>query len=231
MFLVQEFLCRAANRYFTVGYPSVDCRNKGPAQTPPPGGRPWAPTDLKAYIQREPKYFSDHRVRPNPLSAPPPQVMFLPDTLPFFPSALTNGEGWTALTVCAIYAHVAHTITNTAAPNTATSAATRSGKINSNHTLPIEFPTTTPRLPSDLDGEVTLAAISRENNRNLEHVESPGNLPTILANTLELAGYIRELELMNEVSEEDINAIFQPIELFTQNDKIDYADLTNTETA
>ena len=59
-------------------------------------------------------------------------VVFHQDVPVFSPSILTRGSDWPALPACANTDHADQAITNTSNPDTATLAAGRSGKINSN---------------------------------------------------------------------------------------------------
>ena len=58
------------------------------------------------------------------------QVIFHPDIPAFPPHILTYGTGWPALPACAIAAHVAYVLPDTAAPDTATQADIKDSKIN-----------------------------------------------------------------------------------------------------
>ena len=98
-------------------------------------------------------------------------------------------------------------LTDTAASNTATPAATGSGKINSNRSLTKEGPDATPRSPSDPDVNITLTDSSGGSDGKSDYVESTRKSPMILAITQEPSGKIRELELMHEVSKDYINAM------------------------
>ena len=90
--------------------------------------------------------------------------------------------------------------------------------------------TTTPRITSNRDSDVTPVASYGENNGDLEYTKSPKNLPTSLANTLELEVCIHELQQMHEVSKNELDTKTQPTELFTQPYKLDTTYLTSDGT-
>ena len=69
-----------------------------------------------------------------------------------------------------------------------------------------------------------------ESDGNSEYVDSPKNLPTRLANTLQLKIHILELQHMHEVAEDNIDDIAQPTYLFTQPDELDPKELANDGT-
>ena len=54
-----------------------------------------------------------------------------------------------------------------------------------------------------------------ESDSNSEYVDLPKNLPTRLANTMQLKIHILELQHMHEVAEDNIDDITQPTYLFT----------------
>ena len=62
--------------------------------------------------------------------------------------------------------------------------------------------------PTNPDSDVTLAASFGRSEGNSEYVKSSKNLPMSLANTPDLAGHTSELEIIHEVPEEEIYAIF-----------------------
>ena len=59
------------------------------------------------------------------------QVVFHPDLPELSPNILTDGEEWPALLAIPKTNHAGQVLTNTAAPNTNTTADVRRGKINS----------------------------------------------------------------------------------------------------
>ena len=75
-----------------------------------------------------------------------------------------------------------------------------------------------------------LVASSGDSDGNSEYVESPENLPTRLANTLQLKSNILELQHMNEVAEDNLDEITQPTELLTHPDEINPTELTDDDT-
>ena len=120
-----------------------------------------------------------------------PQVFFHPDEPTFSPSILTDRAGWTNLLAIAGAAHAVHALTDTTASNTTTPVAIGSGKINPNHTRPMEGPAATPILPTNPDGDVMSAASSGDSGSKSEYVESPQNFLTSSSNITELACHIR----------------------------------------
>ena len=66
--------------------------------------------------------------------------------------------------------------------------------------------------------------------RQPDYVESAENSPTSPANTLDLAGHIRELEAMHKVLEGDIVAITWPTVIFSHTDELKITEIANTET-
>ena len=69
-----------------------------------------------------------------------------------------------------------------------------------------------------------------ESDGDSDYVESSKNSPTIPANMPDLAGHISELVKMHEVAEGELDAITQPIVLFSCIDEIKIPDLENSET-
>ena len=68
----------------------------------------------------------------------------------------------------------------------------------------MEGQSTSPRLTANPDSDGTLAASLGGSEGNSEYVELTGKFPTILAIMLDLAGHIRKIETIHEVSEGDI---------------------------
>ena len=136
--------------------------------------------------------------------------------------ALLAGTGYgTALAV--------HALTKSTPPDTTTPAAIGSGNTNFNRALPTEGPAATPRINSDPDSDFMLTVSSRERDGESDYVDSRENLPTSLANILELEVHIQELQQMHEDNRLYLEDINQPIELFTQINKIDPTELSDYE--
>ena len=114
--------CPAANFPCTSSSPSENCRNWGPTR---------APTALRLKTNASQNIEEAQEAAPILCQAIPP-VVFHPDALAFSPRILTRGSDWPALPACANTDHADQAITNTSNPDTATLAAGRSGKINSN---------------------------------------------------------------------------------------------------
>ena len=119
--------CQATNLTCISGFPSENCCNRGPTWTPPHGGRPRSPTDLRLMTNVNRNIEEAHEsalilcqsIRP---------FIFLPDAPEFSPSVPTGKEEWPALPACAKIAHAAQALTETADPDTATPAAIGIGK-------------------------------------------------------------------------------------------------------
>ena len=88
----------------------------------------------------------------------------------------------------------------------------------------------TPRQTADPDSNITSAASSVESDGDLDYFKSHKNSPMILANMPEIKGKIQELQQMHKVAEVDLKEITQPIELFTQPNKLDPMELADDET-
>ena len=88
----------------------------------------------------------------------------------------------------------------------------------------------TPRIPADPYSDVMSAANSGESDVDSEYVELPKNSPTSSAKTSELEGRIQELQQMHEVTEDEINAIARPPEIFIHTNELDPIDLTGDGT-
>ena len=100
----------------------------------------------------------------------------------------------------------------------------------SKHAQTTGGPTATPRQPVNTDSDAMSVASYGESDSNSEYVDSPKNLPTRLANTLQLKIHILELQHMHEVAEDNIDDIAQPTYLFTQPDELDPKELANDGT-
>ena len=66
--------------------------------------------------------------------------------------------------------------------------------------------------------------------RQPDYVESAENSPTSPANTLDLAGHIRELEAMHEVSEGELDTNTRPMVVFSHTDELKIPELAAAET-
>ena len=64
-----------------------------------------------------------------------------------------------------------------------------------------------PISPANPDGDLMLEASSVGSDGDSEYVDTAVKFPMRLFITPELAGHIQELQLMHEVSEEDIDTI------------------------
>ena len=140
----------------------------------------------------------------------------------------SGGAGGTAPPAGAALA--AHALTETAAPESATSTAIGRGKNNSNRERPTEGPTATPRPTADPDSDVPSAASSGESDGNSDYINSCKNLPASSVNTPEIAGHISEIEQLHEVAVVEIGEFYQLRELFTHPDEVDPTELANDET-
>ena len=78
-----------------------------------------------------------------------------------------------------------------------------------------------PSPPANLDSDVTLVASILKSDGDSHYVESSENSPTSLANTLDIAGHISELEEMHEVAKGELNAIARPRVLFSRIDNLE----------
>ena len=103
-------------------------------------------------------------------------------------------------------------------------------KRNSNRARPIDSQTTSPSPPADLDSEIVWVASIGESDGNSNYVELTKNSPTSLANTLDLAGHISELEEMHKVAEGDIMGIARPTVLLSRPNKLKIPELDNAKT-
>ena len=88
----------------------------------------------------------------------------------------------------------------------------------------------TPILTSDPRSDVTSAAIYGQSDSNSDYVESRENLPTISANTPELAGHIHELQQIHKVAVVKLEEFSQPMKLFTQPKEVEPKEISNDET-
>ena len=75
-----------------------------------------------------------------------------------------------------------------------------------------------------------MAAIFRGSDGDSEYVELTKKLPTSLAITLNLAGYISKLEMMHEVSYGEIGAIVRPMVLFTHTNYLKHLEISDAKT-
>ena len=79
----------------------------------------------------------------------------------------------------------------------------------------------TPRLIFNHDSDVTPEVSSVESSCDSDYDESRKNFPTRSARTPELEGHIHGLQKMHEVAKVELGKFTQPMELFTQTDKVD----------
>ena len=91
----------------------------------------------------------------------------------------------------------------------------------------MEGPDVAPKLSTNHDGDVTLAASSGTNDGDSEYFKLTRNLPMSSANMLELVGHTREKEIMHKVSEEYIDKIVKSTVLITQTDELNSMELSN----
>ena len=82
------------------------------------------------------------------------------------------------------------------------------------------------RIPSGA-GTTLFAANFGGIDSDSDYVKSADNSPMSSANTLDLEGHITELEMMHEVLEGEINAIFQPMVIFSHTNEIKILELDN----
>ena len=61
---------------------------------------------------------------------------------------------------------------------------------------------------------------------NSEYFESPEKLPMILANTPYVKGHILELQRMHKITEDELNEITLPADIFTHPYELDPAGLS-----
>ena len=135
-----------------------------------------------------------------------PQVVFHTYTPEFSSNVLRDIAGWTTLLDSAGATHAAQALTKTATPDTNTPVNIGSKKINSNHTRPAKGQGVKPILNANPDSGITSAYSSGGSEGDSEYVESTGKLFMRSANMPDLAGRISELEMMQKVSEGEINA-------------------------
>ena len=89
--------CRATNCPCMSGCPSENFRNRGPTGTPPPGGKPRAPTDLRLMSNVNRNIEEAHESALILCQATPPPIFFHPDAPYLSLNILTVGEYWLAL--------------------------------------------------------------------------------------------------------------------------------------
>ena len=212
--------CRAANLPCTSGFPSYNFRNQGPMRGPT---APSLTTNVRKTIEEA------QEAAPTLWQAIAP-VLFFQDPPAFSPSILLIGDDWPALPARADTAHTDPALTETAAPNPATPAAFRSGKINSNIARPTDSQIASPNPRADLDSDVTLVAIIVESDDNSDYAELAENSPMSPANTSDLEGHISKLEEIHEVVEGDLGAIAQPTVIFSHIKELKIPELNNAET-
>ena len=157
-------------------------------------------------------------------------VVFHRDAPAFSPSVLPIRNRWPDLPLRSDTSHVSPVLTKTAAPNPNKPVAVRSGKRNSNCAVPTDSQTASPSPPANQYSDVALVEIIGESYRNSDYVESAKKLPTDMANTLDLAGHISELELIHEVAEGELVELARPTVIFSCIDELEILELDNTET-
>ena len=132
--------------------------------------------------------------------------------------------------MCVDTAHADLALTETAAPYPATTAAVRSGKINSNNAQPTDGQTASPSPPAYPDSDVTLVASIGGSDGDWDYVESAKKSPMSLENMPDLNGNIRELEKMHEALEGELDAIARPTVIFSHTDKLKIPKLVDAKT-
>ena len=212
--------CRAANRPYTSGCPSENCRNRGPTRAPT---APRRTTNVSQTTEEA------QEAAPTLCQAITPVVLH-PDAPALSSSVLTRGAEWPALPAHADTAHAAPALTETATPDPATPAAIGSGKINSNCAQPTDGQTASLNPPADPDSDVMSVASIGGSDGDSDYVESAENSPTSPANMPDLVGDISELEEMHEVLEGELDTITRPTVLFSHTDELEIPELTNAET-
>ena len=191
-----ECLFWAANCLCTSCFPSENCRNRGPTRTPPPGGRLWAPTDLRITTNVNLNIKEAHKAAPFLCQSTPPAI-FHPGAPELSPSIPMGKGEWTALTDCSKNSQVAQTLIETAAPNNGKPEDIGSGKINLNCAQPTHGQSASPRLPADTNSDVMSAAIFGGSNSDSEYVETTKDSPLRFPNTPDLTGNISKLEMIH----------------------------------
>ena len=101
---------------------------------------------------------------------------------------------WYDLQVRTETTHTVQYLTETAAPDTATLVAVRSGKIISNRTQPTDDQIASTRPSTNSDSNVMLAASFGGSDGDSEYVESAENSTSRSTNTLDPVGHISKLE-------------------------------------
>ena len=159
-----------------------------------------------------------------------PLVIFRPEEPAFSPIVLTKGSKCPALLTRANTFHAAQALTETAAPNTTTPEAVGNGERNSNCARPTDGQILSPSMSAALTVRSYRRPFFGGTDGNSDYVELSKNSTTSSANTSDLEGHISKLEIMHEVLEGDIDAIFRPMSLFSHTDKLEITSLTSAET-
>ena len=146
----------------------------GPYMNHPTLGEAAGPYCFKAHYQHEPKYRVFLQSRPDPLAGHPPGHIS-PRRTGVITQLPTGGEECHPLPDRAKTAHVDKVLIETAAPNTATLAAIRSVKLNSNFVRPTDGKIESPRPPANSVSDVMLAASFGGSDGDSEYVESTKN--------------------------------------------------------
>ena len=150
----QTSRCKRRCQICSAGVPFDGCYDKVPTCTPPTRARPRTLTapSLMTNVNRN---IAETTKAAPVLCQVYHQVVFHPYKIEFSPPIIANGARWPALPSDADTALAAHVLTKTAAPNTATTAAIRSGG-GLNYARPTDYPNATSRLTSNPDSDVTL---------------------------------------------------------------------------
>ena len=136
--------------------------NMGPLCTPPLRGRPWAHTDPRLTTNARKNIAAETKANPI-LCQVICQVFFHPEKPVVSPPNTTNEVRCPNLPARAGATLASHTLTRTAAPDTATPASVGSVK-NFKCAQPTGNPTNTPRLPANPESDITLMASSRQSD-------------------------------------------------------------------
>ena len=124
----------------TSGCTSENCRKRGPTREPT---APSPTTNVTENIKEA------QEAALKLCQATPPPVVFHQDAPAFSPGVLPRGDEWPALPARADTAHTAPILTETAAPDSATPAAVKNSKRNSNLARPTDGQTASPSLPAN----------------------------------------------------------------------------------
>ena len=159
--------CRAANHPCTSGYPSENCRNRGPTQDPT---EPRLTTNMSKNIDEAQEAAST-------LCCATPLFIYHQDAPKLSPWVLLRGENWPTLPTRVDTAYTALALTNTAALNPASPAAAGSSKMYSKRARPLDGRTASPSPPADQYSDVTLVASIGESDGDSYYVKSSKTHP------------------------------------------------------